>query len=96
MQAIALFVCVVTGSPVEHDNAHAEIVRSEMVVNPDSYEYHFETSNGIAAKSSGQLRQVGTESGIVSQGDYSFTAEDGVKYAVSYVADENGYQPTGY
>lgn len=90
-----MFVCVVAGGPVEHDNAHAETLRSEMVVNPDSFQYNYETSNGIAAKSAGQLKQIGEEAGIVSQGDYSFTAEDGVKYAISYVADENGYQPTG-
>lgn len=90
-----MFVCVVAGAPVEHDNAHAEVVRSEMVVNPDSYSYNYETSNGISAQSSGQVKQVGEEAGIVQQGEYSFTAEDGVKYHVSYVADENGYQPTG-
>lgn len=90
LQAIVLFVCVVAGSPVEHDNVHAEVVRSEISVEPESFNYNYETSNGIAAKSSGQLKQVGEESGVVQQGDFSYTGDDGKRYAVSFVADENG------
>lgn len=84
-----MFVCAVASAPAEHDDMHAEVVRSDMVVNPDSFQYSYETSNGISAKSSGELRKIGDESGIVSQGDYSYSI-DGVKYSTSYVADENG------
>ena len=32
--------------------------------------------------------------GIAAQGSYSYTAPDGKVYTVTWVADENGYQPS--
>lgn len=85
------------GSPVAptfgQDNV-AQIVRSESVVNPDSFQYAYETSNGIHSQASGQLKQIGTESAVVHNGDYGYTAPDGQVIGINYVADENGYQPT--
>lgn len=81
-------------APVLGQDVAAQIVRSESVVNPDSFQYAYETSNGIQAKAGGQLKQVGSESAVVHNGDYSYTAPDGQQYALTYVADENGYQPT--
>lgn len=86
---------VIIGSVIAVDDQHAEVLRSESAVNPDSFQYNYETSNGIVAKEAGQLKTIGTESAIVSQGEYGYKADDGVEYSVSYVADENGYQPTG-
>lgn len=31
----------------------------------------------------------------VAEGSYSYTGSDGVVYTVRYIADENGFQPTG-
>lgn len=45
LQAVALFVCAVASAPVEHDQSHAEVVRSEMVVNPDSFNYAYGTNH---------------------------------------------------
>lgn len=61
-------------------------------MNPDSFQYAYETSNGIKAQSAGQLKQIGEESGIIAQGDYSYRAPDGQEIKVSYIADENGFQ----
>ena len=33
--------------------------------------------------------------GTVSRGSYSYTAPDGTPITVNWVADENGFQPTG-
>lgn len=48
--------------------AAATTLRESSVVNPDSFQYAFETSNGIAAQEAGQLKQVGTEAAVVAQG----------------------------
>nr|XP_019550070.2 cuticle protein CP14.6-like [Aedes albopictus] len=70
-------------------DAQAQVLAQDSVVNPDgSYQYRYETSNGISAQESG----VGGQS---AQGSYSYTGEDGVQYTVNYVADENGFQPQG-
>ena len=47
---------------------------------------------------SGSLKQVGAtpeESGIVSKGSYSYTSPEGQVITVNWIADENGFQPSG-
>lgn len=100
LQAIALFALVAGAfADVSHLQTHpdvtAQVVRSDSVVNPDSFNYAYETSNGIVGQAAGQLKQFGQDSALVSQGEFGFTAPDNTKYVVNYVADENGYQPTG-
>lgn len=56
--------------------------------------FSYETSNGIGASENAQLVNPGSENeGISVRGQYSYTGDDGVRYAVNYVADENGFQP---
>merc|ERR1712137_883166 len=53
--------------------------------------------NGIVVSESGVQKQIGAkadEAGTVSQGSYSFP-EDGRRYTVNWVADENGFQAKG-
>ena len=57
----------------------------------------YETENGIVVSESGVQKQIGAkadEAGTVSQGSYSFP-EDGRRYTVNWVADENGFQAKG-
>lgn len=68
----------------------AQILRSESESNPDSFAYSFETSNGIQAQEAGQLRQIGRDAAIVTQGSYSYISPEGEPVSVSYIADENG------
>lgn len=69
--------------------AAAPILRSNSDIQPDGqYHYEYETGNGIAAK----------EGGLAAKsvhGSYSYTAPDGTPVHMSYIADENGFQPTG-
>ena len=69
------------------------ILRQESIVNPDgSYQYSYETGNGIVAEEQGYLKNAGnpeTEA-QVAQGSYSYTGPDGVPITVTYIADENG------
>lgn len=58
--------------------------------------FRYETSNGIAAQEQGQLQNVGRENeAIAARGQFSYTGPDGVVYSVNYIADENGFQPSG-
>ncbi|XP_055320732.1 larval cuticle protein 65Ag1-like [Sitodiplosis mosellana] len=97
--AIAFFALIAVATaallPAASSDSQATVLRSNAVVNPDSYSYAYETSNGIAAKEQGQLKQIGSESGIAAQGSYQYTAPDGTPVQIQYVADENGFQPQG-
>lgn len=56
--------------------------------------FDFWTENGIKAEEQGELKNKGTDNEIQSvRGSYSYTGPDGVLYEVTYIADENGFQP---
>lgn len=58
--------------------------------------FRYETSNGIAAQEQGTLKNVGTEQESLSvQGQFKYVGPDGVTYTVTYIADDNGFQPQG-
>lgn len=87
--------CVAAVAAVD-DDLHAQVLRSDSTVNADSYQWKYETSNGIGAEATGELRNLGPEQeAIVSRGQYGWTDKDGQKFDIQYVADENGYQPQG-
>lgn len=57
---------------------------------PDAYgkyNFEFQTSNGITTKAAGN------EHGAV--GVVQYVSKEGIPVTFTYVADENGYQPTG-
>lgn len=57
--------------------------------------YRWETSDGSKHEEEGQLKNQGTENeGIAVRGQYSWVGPDQVLYTVTYIADENGFQPT--
>ncbi|KAH8413822.1 hypothetical protein KR222_008842 [Zaprionus bogoriensis] len=60
-------------------------------VNPDSFKYIWETSNGINANAEGHQKDEHT---LVVTGQYEYTSPEGKPVKVTYVADENGYKPT--
>lgn len=55
------------------------------------------TGDGQAFAEQGALKPTadGTDNVLVKQGSYSYNGPDGRTYTLSYVADENGFQPTG-
>ncbi|XP_062549838.1 pupal cuticle protein Edg-78E-like [Armigeres subalbatus] len=84
----ALLVVLVSAAPAA-DDAHANILTQESVLNPDGkYAWKFSTSNGIQAEESGQ-------GGVAVEGSASWVGEDGVPIVLTYTADENGYHPQG-
>lgn len=66
-------------------------MRQDADVHPEGYSYSYETSNGISAQEQGRLQG----DAIAAQGSFQYTASDGSPIQVSYVADENGFQPQG-
>lgn len=72
LQIFAVFL-VVAGAYAQHPDMHAEVVRSEAVVNQDNFNYAYETSNGIVGSAAGELKQFGKdESGVVSHGEFGW------------------------
>lgn len=68
------------------------------LTNETFYERSFETGHGIIVDESGSQKQVGPkpeEVGAISSGSYSYTSPDGSLITVRWVADENGFQPSG-
>lgn len=60
-----------------------------------SYQYSYQTGDGINANANGVLKNLGgrdAENSVaqVVQGSYSYTAPDGQVITVNYIADENG------
>ncbi|CAH0627161.1 unnamed protein product [Chrysodeixis includens] len=73
------------------------IVSQESEINPDgSYSYSYETGNGISASQKGALKDVGAEEPALQvEGQFQYPADDGSQVALTYIANENGYQPSG-
>lgn len=91
---IVLLACVALALG---DVSHLDtVVRFDSVVNPDSFQYAYETSKGIKAEESGVLKNAGSEQEAIEvKGSFSYTSPEGENIALSYIADENGFQPTG-
>ncbi|XP_045764387.1 larval cuticle protein LCP-17-like [Maniola jurtina] len=73
------------------------ILRQESNINPDgSFQYSYETGNSISASASGSLKNIGAkEPALQIQGEYQYRGDDGIPIALTYVADENGYNAQG-
>lgn len=72
------------------------ILRQVQDIQPQGdYAYEFETENKIHAAEQSRVQSVGPQSILEKKtGFYEYTGDDGVRYRVDYVADENGFQPT--
>ncbi|XP_044743078.1 endocuticle structural glycoprotein SgAbd-2-like [Chrysoperla carnea] len=88
-----------------------EIITNTEYFGPDgSFNYSFQTANGINVAQSGYFKHNNytndqnqnsnvsskyREDILVIQGAYSYTAPDGLLVNITYVADQNGFQPEG-
>ncbi|EDV40654.1 uncharacterized protein Dana_GF10616 [Drosophila ananassae] len=86
--ASAVLACASAAATYSQD-ASAYVVKSAADIQPEgNYNYNYETSNGIAAQESG----IG---GNHATGGFSWYSPEGELVQISYLADANGYQPSG-
>ncbi|XP_058814740.1 endocuticle structural glycoprotein SgAbd-2-like [Topomyia yanbarensis] len=89
----ALLLALICAVSADKD---ATVLRHDAEVNPDgSYQFAYETSNGILHEEQGTLKDVGEEKAQIAQGRFAYTDPEGNKISLQYIADENGFQPTG-
>ncbi|XP_046424905.1 endocuticle structural glycoprotein SgAbd-2-like [Neodiprion fabricii] len=77
---------------------YAKILRQDQEVNPDgTYDFTYETENGISAAAKGGPVGSGPNGELVIQeeGGFQYTAPDGQVIAVRYIAGPNGFVPEG-
>ncbi|XP_046393073.1 endocuticle structural glycoprotein ABD-4-like [Ischnura elegans] len=99
---LSVLVALAASAPAEEPIA---IVSQNSDAQADgSYVFNFETANGIKAEEQGEVRPnpnpqpkdgEGAANIVVSRGSFSYTAPDGTPITLTYVADENGFQPQG-
>ncbi|XP_042218165.1 cuticle protein AMP1A-like [Homarus americanus] len=80
------------GRSIIDSDEHVAILKDDRVHEEDgTYNVEVETANDIKLSQSGSPR--GPEGAVVKAGEFSYTAPDGQRISVKYVADENGFQP---
>lgn len=58
--------------------------------------YSYQTENKISHNEAGHLKNAGSQNEAEEvHGSYSYTSPDGQVITVNYIADENGFQPSG-
>lgn len=72
-----------------------KLISRNFVNDGNAYKFGFEQSDGQKRDETGENKVIGKESGIVMRGSFSFVSDDGQTYTVTYIADENGFQPSG-
>ncbi|XP_059482159.1 endocuticle structural glycoprotein ABD-4-like [Neocloeon triangulifer] len=73
---------------------------NEGVNHDGSYKFGFDTANGISVDETGynkpiQSQDPENQNAQVAEGRFTYTGDDGQQYTITYVADENGFQPQG-
>ncbi|RZC36720.1 Chitin bind 4 domain containing protein [Asbolus verrucosus] len=96
--AVSALLALALAAPQGPATEPIPILRQEQEVNFDgSYKYSYETGNSITAEEQGFLKNAGQpeQEAQVAQGQFQYTSPEGQVIQVSYIADENGFQPQG-
>ncbi|KAA0201830.1 Cuticle Protein CPR RR-1 [Hyalella azteca] len=73
------------------NDAQATIVRDDRNINNDgSYQFMYETSNGIFRQEQGR-----ENNGMEQSGGWSYTSPEGIPVEITFVSNAGGYQPVG-
>ncbi|XP_018793451.1 PREDICTED: larval cuticle protein 8-like [Bactrocera latifrons] len=91
MKFVIVFVALFALAYAAPAAPEAEIVELRSDVDPEKYSFALKTSDGTSVS----YTHLDVYKRQVAHGSYSFVADDGQTYTVTYVADENGFQPSG-
>ncbi|XP_069996627.1 cuticle protein AMP1A-like [Penaeus vannamei] len=87
---LACLAAVAVAAPQLEERV-VELLRDDRVANEDgTFSYTLEADNGIKTAVSGSI---GAEGQINQEGSYTFILADGTQAVVTFVANENGFQP---
>nr|AER27814.1 cuticular protein RR-1 motif 43 [Antheraea yamamai] len=94
---VVLTVAVVAFAAPQSPTEPIPILKQDSIINPDgSYQYSYATGNGISADERGALKNIGAEEPALQvEGQVQYTADDGSNIVLTYIANENGFQPQG-
>jgi len=92
MKLIVLSCLVAIAACAPQEPLPIAILRQETAGEGANFNHVFESEDGIVVESSGSVGSAGQAN---LAGRYVFTDETGAPIEISYVADENGFQPTG-
>lgn len=99
LQIIALcaLVAVAVAAPLDNTSPIPIVKQALDGPSPDgAYNYSYETGNGIQVQEDGHLNNAGTENeALEARGSFSYTDADGNTFQITYIANENGFQPEG-
>ncbi|XP_037044861.1 endocuticle structural protein SgAbd-6-like [Bradysia coprophila] len=89
-------LAVALAAPLDEPQ-NAQILKYENDnIGVDGYNFAYETSDGVSRSEQAELKNPGTEQEALSvRGTITWIAADGVQYTLNYIADENGFQPSG-
>ncbi|XP_060651808.1 larval cuticle protein 1-like [Drosophila nasuta] len=84
-----LMICAIVGLAAAFpEGTPDEVIHRSEDVRADGFESKLELTNGI------NERRSGDEHGNI-KGSFNYTSPEGEHVLITYVADENGYQPSG-
>ncbi|KAK3857468.1 hypothetical protein Pcinc_036301 [Petrolisthes cinctipes] len=87
---VASVVALAAARPQNPDRDAVTLLDERQDNGDGNFNYQFETSNGIYTQKTGTP---GIEGQSNMQGSFRFTLPDGTIAEVTYISDENGYQP---
>ncbi|XP_068903786.1 flexible cuticle protein 12-like [Tenebrio molitor] len=93
---LAVLLSVALARPQSRDGDAVVVSAENDNIGVGGYKFSYQTSNGLSSDEQGEVRNEGREDeSIAVRGQFSYVGPDGVTYTVTYIADENGFQPQG-
>ncbi|XP_026734667.1 endocuticle structural glycoprotein ABD-5-like [Trichoplusia ni] len=92
--ALAMFAMVAAAPQDAPADNPVYILKHDSEITPEGYSFDFETSDGTSRQEKGTLKQLSEDhQALEVTGSYKYVGTDGLTYAVTFVADEHGFQP---